>query len=102
MNSIRAALAITVLFVLAACSNTVAGSGAAGQSTPATEAANQKFASDLKLEDDADFAEAKRGFIAAPTGQIRAADGTVLADFDAFKFVQGPAPATVNPSLWRH
>jgi alkyl sulfatase BDS1-like metallo-beta-lactamase superfamily hydrolase len=26
----------------------------------------------------------------------------VLIDFDAFKFVDGPAPDTVNPSLWRH
>jgi alkyl sulfatase BDS1-like metallo-beta-lactamase superfamily hydrolase len=26
----------------------------------------------------------------------------VLIDFDAFKFVDGKAPATVNPSLWRH
>ena len=30
------------------------------------------------------------------------ADGTtVLIDFDAYKFVDGKAPPTVNPSLWR-
>ena len=32
-----------------------------------------------------------------------AADGTtVLIDFDAYKFIDGKAPAHVNPSLWRH
>jgi hypothetical protein len=32
-----------------------------------------------------------------------AADGTtVLIDFDAYKFIDGKAPPTVNPSLWRH
>ncbi|HTN49020.1 MAG TPA: alkyl sulfatase dimerization domain-containing protein [Burkholderiaceae bacterium] len=53
------------------------------------------------LSDPASFADAKRGFIAAPTGQIKDASGNVVWDFDAFGFVQGAAPATVNPSLWR-
>ncbi|MEI2716989.1 MAG: hypothetical protein V9E98_08340 [Candidatus Nanopelagicales bacterium] len=26
----------------------------------------------------------------------------MLIDFDAYKFVDGKPPATVNPSLWRH
>ncbi len=26
----------------------------------------------------------------------------MLVDFDDFKFVEGKAPPTVNPSLWRH
>ncbi|MCK7509342.1 MAG: hypothetical protein MZV70_38470 [Desulfobacterales bacterium] len=26
----------------------------------------------------------------------------MLIDFDAFNFVEGKAPTTVNPSLWRH
>ena len=45
--------------------------------------------------------DARKGFIAAPTGQIKDAQGKVIWDFDAFAFVQGNAPATVNPSLWR-
>ena len=49
-----------------------------------------------------DFEDAKRGFIARPEGKILGADGSVLVDFDAFKFVEGKAPDTVNPSLWRH
>lgn len=36
-------------------------------------------------------------------GRVPAADGsTVLIDFDVCNFVDGKAPATVNPSPWRH
>ena len=45
--------------------------------------------------------DARRGFIAAPTGQVKDSEGKVIWDFDAFAFVQGDAPASVNPSLWR-
>ena len=45
--------------------------------------------------------DARRGFIAAPTGQVKDSEGKVIWDFDAFSFLQGDAPATVNPSLWR-
>ena len=45
--------------------------------------------------------DARKGFIAAPTGQVKDAEGKVIWDFDAFSFIQGDAPATVNPSLWR-
>ena len=47
------------------------------------------------------LAEARRGFIAAPSGQIRNARGRVVWDFDSFDFLRGEAPDTVNPSLWR-
>ena len=45
--------------------------------------------------------DARKGFIAAPTGQVKDASGHVIWDFDAFSFIRGTAPATVNPSLWR-
>ena len=48
-----------------------------------------------------DQSDARKGFIAAPTGQVKNAEGNVIWDFDAFKFIQGDAPATVNASLWR-
>ena len=55
------------------------------------------------LSDRTDFDNADRGFIGKLTpGVIRAADGRVVWDIDAFaETVQGEAPATVNPSLWR-
>ena len=48
-----------------------------------------------------DQSDARKGFIAAPAGQVKDAQGNVIWDFDAFKFIQGEAPATVNASLWR-
>ena len=69
---------------------------------PATLKANEQFAQELNLDDQQDFEDAKRGLIARPEGQVRDADGKVLVDFDAFKFVEGKAPPTVNPRLWRH
>lgn len=89
--------------LLAGCGNKNTGvGGAAGDATPTTLAANAKMAEGLKLDDPQDFEDAKRGFIARPSGKILAADGSVLHDFDAYKFIEGKAPDTVNPSLWRH
>jgi alkyl sulfatase BDS1-like metallo-beta-lactamase superfamily hydrolase len=102
MKTTPTLLAAAALLALAACGTPSDDGTPAAEASAATIATNQQFAKDLPLDDPKDFEDAKRGFIAAPTGQIKAADGTVLADFDAFKFVQGPAPATVNPSLWRH
>ncbi|HSV52431.1 MAG TPA: alkyl sulfatase dimerization domain-containing protein [Burkholderiaceae bacterium] len=99
-KSIAAALLIAAL--AAGCGKNPGVGGAAGDATPVTLEANAQFAKELKLEDQQDFEDAKRGFIARPTGQILGADGAVLLDFDAYKFVDGAAPQTVNPSLWRH
>lgn len=94
---------LAMLVLLAAgCGRNSGIGGAAGDASPATLKANEAFARELKLDDAQDFEDAKRGFIARPAGQILAADGSVLSDFDAFKFVAGKAPPTVNPSLWRH
>lgn len=77
-------------------------SAAAGDATPATAAVIQASIKGLDLSDNRDMEDAQRGFIARPTGKILGADGNVLIDFDAYRFVEGQAPATVNPSLWRH
>jgi alkyl sulfatase BDS1-like metallo-beta-lactamase superfamily hydrolase len=90
-----------LLVLTTGCGKGPAGAPA-GDASAATVAANAALAQQLKLGDTQDFEDAKRGFIARPTGRIASADGTVLVDFDAFKFVEGPAPPTVNPSLWRH
>ncbi len=97
----RGAAALALLALASACSKGPAPTPA-GDATAATVAANAAMAQQLKLGDTQDFDDAKRGFIARPSGRITAADGTVLVDFDAFNFVDGPAPPTVNPSLWRH
>jgi alkyl sulfatase BDS1-like metallo-beta-lactamase superfamily hydrolase len=73
------------------------------QATSATRAANVRMGEALPWADREDEDFAARGFIAAPTEpQVRAEDGRVVWDFTAYNFLQGPAPETVNPSLWRH
>ena len=87
---------------MAGCSKNSGVGGTASDATPTTLAANAQFAKDLKLDDPQDFEDAKRGFIAKPTGKLLAADGSVLYDYDAYQFIKGQSPDTVNPSLWRH
>ena len=93
---------VVTLALLSACGKSTGVGGAAGDATPATLASNAAMAKALALDDRQDFDNAKRGFIAKPTGKILGADGSVLRDFEAYEFLAGKAPDTVNPSLWRH
>ncbi len=96
----KTTLALAALLALAGCSRETAAPS--GDASATTVQANAAFAKDLPLAEQQGFEDAKRGFIARPTGKILAADGSVITDFDAFSFVDGDAPPTVNPSLWRH
>lgn len=72
--------------------------------TPATAAINRAWRDRLPFHDRADYAAAKRGFIAAFDGDkiVRQADGQVVWDFKAYSFLEAEEePDTVNPSLWR-
>lgn len=52
--------------------------------------------------DRQDYAFAERGFVGTRADpRILAADGRVVWDLTAYDFLKGPAPAGVNPSLWR-
>ena len=71
--------------------------------SPATQAAQAAAAAALPAEDGRDERFARRGFLGTQANpQIRTADGRVAWDLSAFNFVEGAAPATVNPALWRH
>lgn len=105
-------LAATFIFALAACSGQNAGGEAEGLAeTPlpppgtaseATARANAEFGARLPLDDQQDFDDARRGFLAAIDGGIiRDEEGETVWDQARFGFLDGPAPATVNPSLWR-
>ncbi len=60
------------------------------------------LAGSLPLSDIQDFADATRGLIARlEPCVIRAEDGRVVWDNDSYSFLQGEAPDTTNPSLWR-
>jgi alkyl sulfatase BDS1-like metallo-beta-lactamase superfamily hydrolase len=64
--------------------------------------ANDAVAASLPLADRGDFEAAARGLIERdPDLVIRADDGRVIWNMKAFDFVQGEAPPSVNPSLWR-
>ncbi len=66
------------------------------------EAAHRAHMPSLPFEDDADFRNADRGFLAALSPcVITAADGRVVWDNDSYAFLDGPAPSSVHPSLWR-
>jgi len=97
------AIYLSLMGILAGCAGKYSGiGGVAGDATLATIKANEPFAQSLKLDDPQDFDDAKRDLIARPSGKITSSEGAVLIDFDAFTFVEGKAPTTVNPSLWRH
>jgi alkyl sulfatase BDS1-like metallo-beta-lactamase superfamily hydrolase len=73
-----------------------------GAASASTAQANREFGASLPLEEAQDFEDAKRGFIATDEPLVvKGADGTTVWDFPSYAFIEGPAPASVNPSLWR-
>jgi len=88
---------------LSACQEGPASSKTANSAaTAATTDANAAVAQSLPLEDQRDFEEASRGLIARPENlRITRDNGDLIWDMPAYDFIQGEAPATVNPSLWR-
>lgn len=70
-----------------------------------TRAANRRLLDELPFEDERDFEDARRGFIAplADGGAVADAAGLPVWDPGRFEFVREgeQAPPTVNPSLWR-
>jgi alkyl sulfatase BDS1-like metallo-beta-lactamase superfamily hydrolase len=76
---------------------------AAPVASPTTVAANAALAQTLNWDDKQDFDFASRGLVAGPSEMlVRDKSGVVLRDFGQDSQFSGPAPATVNPSLWRN
>jgi len=88
---------------LSACQDSPSNLDAANSAASmATIDANTAVAKALPLEDQRDFEEATRGLIATPDNlRITSDNGELIWDMPAYDFIQGKAPATVNPSLWR-
>ncbi|MFB8322138.1 MBL fold metallo-hydrolase, partial [Streptomyces sp. NPDC055954] len=58
--------------------------------------------SDLDYADRSDFEDADRGFVAALSpAVVRADEGRVIWDGEAYAFLDGECPETAHPSLWR-
>ncbi len=87
---------------LVACGKDQGIGGVSSDASASTQKENAAFVQIIAQASVQDFEDAKRGLIARPAGKILAADGSVLRDFAAYDFLQGTAPDTVNPSLWRH
>jgi alkyl sulfatase BDS1-like metallo-beta-lactamase superfamily hydrolase len=69
--------------------------------TAATIRANAAVLDELDFSDRQDFEDASRGLIASdPALRVNSADGVVWNPA-AYEFIDGEAPGSVNPSLWR-
>jgi alkyl sulfatase BDS1-like metallo-beta-lactamase superfamily hydrolase len=73
----------------------------AGEVSAAVQQQLAAAAQGPELRDPQPMADARRGLLAVPQGQVKDASGRVLWDFDAYRFVQGEAPPSVHPGLWR-
>jgi alkyl sulfatase BDS1-like metallo-beta-lactamase superfamily hydrolase len=104
-NTYRRAASALALAVAA-----VAATGAAAQdqattseASATTKAEQQAIRAVLPPEGTRDAADSQRGFLATRLEPvILAPNGKPVWNLDAYAFVTGPAPETVNPSLWRH
>lgn len=90
-----------VAVVASACRPAARTAPVTGEVAPATRVVHEAAARDLAVPAARALEDARRGFIAAPSGQVRDAAGTVIWDFGAFDFLTGDAPATVHPGLWQ-
>ncbi len=70
--------------------------------SPHTAALNRALLDLLDFGDERDFDEATRGHVASLDDScIRDAQGKKVFDMKDWDFIQGDAPDSVNPSLWR-
>lgn len=100
-------LLLASVFLLSSCDNPVKRSDRQAVASEFTVASNKKVADALGLdrpdvESHQDFQDAIRGLVAAaPKNIITNSHGKKVWDASAYDFIQGRAPDTVNPSLWR-
>jgi alkyl sulfatase BDS1-like metallo-beta-lactamase superfamily hydrolase len=94
------------LILLATASPLAAAAPAALEpkpASPATMDAQKAIAASLPAEDGRDAAFADQGFIATRADPIiKTKDGKPVWNLGAYDWMEGDAPPTVNPSLWRH
>jgi alkyl sulfatase BDS1-like metallo-beta-lactamase superfamily hydrolase len=69
--------------------------------TDATRAANAAVLEQLPFGDRTELEQATRGKLAPLPAVVTTAGGQPVWDSHRFDFVEGEAPPTVNPSLWR-
>ena len=101
-------VSLLLMLVLSGCSEKrldyEEGANEFGHTAPTdfTIKANRKVLAELPDFGDQDFEQARRGLIASPSALIvQGQQGKTLFDQNAYAFIKGPAPSSVNPSLWR-
>ena len=94
---------LSLTLLLAACGGDEQSTGTSSSTATAqTMAINAEIAKQLPLDDQQDFEDATRGLIASQKPLVvKNADGKVLWDMEKYAFIEGDAPDSVNPSLWR-
>ncbi|MBW8182716.1 MBL fold metallo-hydrolase [Shewanella sp. NR704-98] len=109
----RLMLPCSISVLLVACSPDNKANIAGGESgeidatgfTPAssyTIEANRQQLEKLPFDDTQDFTDAKRGFIASlPDLKVSGSQGETIWNNSGYRFIEGEAPSSVNPSLWR-
>ncbi|MFT5575346.1 MAG: alkyl sulfatase BDS1-like metallo-beta-lactamase superfamily hydrolase [Bermanella sp.] len=109
INAAKKCMPAVAFTLLAACDRTTelapdADADVFG-STPAsavTEELNRQVSKTLPFANREDFEEARRGLIAKPDSlKIPGPNGVVAWEPATYNFIEGDAPASVNPSLWR-
>jgi len=93
----RLAVSLGVVATLA-----LAGPLAAQEASEQTKAANAALLDYLPFDDQRDFENAQRGFIATLDDTLITSEaGDPVFDIGLYGFIEGDAPDTANPSLWR-
>jgi len=106
-NLWRLALVASTVWLAASCDRPVprdSGADDFGFTAPtsATIEANRAVLETLDFANRQDFENAARGLVAAdPDLRVLAGDGSVVWNLPANAFIEGEAPPSVNPSLWR-
>lgn len=99
-RTVAAFAALSALWAVPGAGQETAGPSAASD---ATRAAQQTAAKQLPEDGTRDGDFSLLGLIATRADPvIRDASGKLVWDLAAYAFVDGPAPDTVHPSLWRH
>jgi alkyl sulfatase BDS1-like metallo-beta-lactamase superfamily hydrolase len=107
MNLTRLTISILAVVSVAACDSKIPYEpGADGNghtaATAATIEINAAVKKKLDFQDQQDFEDAQRGLIASDSElKVRTADGELVWDPASYSFIEGEAPPSVNPSLWR-
>ncbi len=108
MKRIAINLSIILAFLFIGCEKSKIDVGPDADSrghtvpTEITARANADVLKELPFHNQQDFIDARKGLIASdPDLRVKNSQGEIIWNQGAYEFVEGDAPASVNPSLWR-